>query len=124
MKSADGRFEYRDREDRSIVNGATAASDLHRFACRCRSQPGAWCGVKVRGRGHDIENRSWTWNGDFDRPTLAPSIDCKGCWHNTTSMRPRRREAVWGMRCQIGVSTSSTCWAVISETGTDQIGLQ
>ena len=80
MRSADGRFEYRDRDDRSLVDGAEPLN-VHRFAYQCRSQPGAWCSLNLRGRGHDIERRSWMWDGDFERPTLSPSIDCKGCWH-------------------------------------------
>jgi len=24
---------------------------------------------------------SWQWDGDRDKPTISPSIDCKGCWH-------------------------------------------
>jgi hypothetical protein len=23
----------------------------------------------------------WDWNGDRDKPTFSPSINCVGCWH-------------------------------------------
>lgn len=23
----------------------------------------------------------WDWNGDRERPTFAPSVNCGGCWH-------------------------------------------
>ncbi len=23
----------------------------------------------------------WDWDGDRERPTFAPSINCTGCWH-------------------------------------------
>lgn len=82
MKSADGRFEYRDQNDDPVPAG-TPPERVHRFAFRCRSNPKAMCSVNLRGRGHDIEQRSWTWDGNVDQPTLAPSINCQGdqCWH-------------------------------------------
>lgn len=24
---------------------------------------------------------TWQWNGDREKPTLTPSINCHGCWH-------------------------------------------
>lgn len=82
MKSSDGRFEYRDNAGKPVPPGSKP-EDVHRIAFQCRSEPGRWCSVNLRGRGHDIENRSWTWNGDFDKPTLSPSINCSDdhCWH-------------------------------------------
>jgi hypothetical protein len=99
MKSADGRFEYRDRDDRPVWDG-TDAGDVHRFAYRCRGQPGAWCSVNLRGRGHDVDQRSWAWDGNFDKPTLTPSINCAGCWHgfieggvfNNTDHKPEAQQ--------------------------------
>lgn len=95
MRSADGRFEYRDRNDVPVPAG-TAVQDVHRFAYVCRRsgmadagvKPEAlgwasFCSVNLRGRGHNLENSSWSWDGNFDQPTLAPSINCCGgkCWH-------------------------------------------
>lgn len=89
MRSADGRFEYLDLGDEPVPEG-TAPQDVHRFAFVCRrSKPAAagdkptFCSLNLRGRGHDVENKSWTWDGNIDRPTLAPSINCQNdqCWH-------------------------------------------
>lgn len=81
MKSADGRFEYLD-ERGDPVPEISAPQDVHRFAFRCRhSERSGWCSVNLRGRGHDIPQKSWAWNGDIDRPTLSPSINCADCWH-------------------------------------------
>jgi hypothetical protein len=98
MRSADGRFEYRDRGDLPLPAG-TAPADVHRFAFRCRSR-GEWCSVNLRGRGHDVEKRSWAWDGNIDKPTLSPSINCQGCWHgfveagvfNDTEHKPEARQ--------------------------------
>jgi hypothetical protein len=81
MRSADGRFEYRDQEDRPVAPG-TRPEGVHRIAYRCRSG-NAGCSVNLRDRGHDVPQRSWQWDGDVDRPTLAPSINCRDgrCWH-------------------------------------------
>lgn len=83
MKSADGRFEYRDRLDKPVP-ADTPAEHVHRVAFPCR-YPGAnktsFCSLNLRGRDHDVENRSWTWNGNVDKPTLMPSVNCKNCWH-------------------------------------------
>lgn len=80
MKSIDQRFEYLDRDHSSVPVG-TEAKDVHRFAYRCRSSNTAWCSVNLRGRGHDIAKRSWAWDGNIDKPTLSPSINCQNCWH-------------------------------------------
>jgi hypothetical protein len=80
MKSADGRFDYLDLGYQSAPAGS-GAMDVHRFAYRCRSYPDRWCSVNLRGRGHDLAEGSWTWDGNIDKPTLAPSINCHDCWH-------------------------------------------
>lgn len=28
-------------------------------------------------------DQTWNWNGDYDRPTLHPSIDCTDVWHGS-----------------------------------------
>jgi hypothetical protein len=34
---------------------------------------------------HDPEGKNgtpqWEWNGDRQKPTFTPSINCKNCWH-------------------------------------------
>jgi len=80
MKSVDGRFQYWTLDHANVPDGSPPEA-AHRLAYRCRSHPTNWCSVNLRGRGHDIEKRSWSWDGNVDRPTLAPSINCEGCWH-------------------------------------------
>jgi hypothetical protein len=31
--------------------------------------------------GKDGGVAQWDWNGDRDRPTFSPSINCGSCWH-------------------------------------------
>ena len=46
---------------------------------RCRSH-NHYC--KVALRPHRQQNgASWQWNGDREKPTLEPSVNCVGCWH-------------------------------------------
>jgi hypothetical protein len=81
MKSADGRFVYLD-EDYEPVPPGTPPEEVHRFGFRC-PRKGHMCeGLNLRGRGHDIPNKSWTWDGNVEAPTFSPSINCGGCgWH-------------------------------------------
>lgn len=80
MQSQDGRFRYL-ALDRSELPDGTTAQQVHRVAYQCRATKGAWCDLNLRGRGHDLEKRSWSWNGDVNAPTIVPSVNCKGCWH-------------------------------------------
>ena len=53
-----------------------------RFGFECPKRPGYMCsGLLIRGMGNDIPNKTWTWNGDRDKPTFTPSINCLGCSH-------------------------------------------
>lgn len=79
MRSADGRFAYLDADERPVPDG-TEPAGVHRVAFRCRTH-NTWCSVNLRGRGHDKPNKSWSWDGDVDHPTLQPSINCLDCWH-------------------------------------------
>jgi hypothetical protein len=93
MRSADGRFEYQDQAGEAVPPGSKPEA-VHRFAYVCRRsaaklagsaaagtlEPGD-CWLNLRGRGHDVEKRSWTWDGNFDHPTISPSINCSNCWH-------------------------------------------
>lgn len=46
-------------------------------------------GLPILGRTklkHDPQNQNggvahWTWDGNRDRPTFSPSINCTRCWH-------------------------------------------
>lgn len=37
--------------------------------------------LKRDGQGQNGGIAQWDWNGDPDRPTFSPSINCKSCWH-------------------------------------------
>lgn len=59
------------------------------FDFRC-PKTGRLCGsLAIAGRvpdRRDGQNQNggvaqWDWNGDRQRPTFSPSINCKGCWH-------------------------------------------
>lgn len=53
-----------------------------RFGFNCPKHKGHSCkGLIIRGRGNDIPNRTWEWDGNRAAPTFSPSVDCKGCWH-------------------------------------------
>lgn len=81
MRSSDGRFEYRDNAGKPLPDD-TSIEKVDRFAFKCRRDGERdRCSVNIRGRGHDIPQRSWTLSGSIDAPTLSPSINCEGCWH-------------------------------------------
>lgn len=80
MKSADGRFRYLDMFHYELPEG-TPPEAVDRFAFRCRQGGDRWCSVNLRGRGHDVPNKNWAWDGSVNAPTIAPSVNCRGCWH-------------------------------------------
>ena len=54
------------------------------FGFECPTRPGFMCtGLVIRGNpdGCIPPNRTWAWNGDREKPTFSPSINCKGCSH-------------------------------------------
>lgn len=60
------------------------------FSFACPKHRGRRCeGLVIVGRtalkrnpqGQDGGVAQWTWNGDRERPTFAPSINCTRCWH-------------------------------------------
>lgn len=86
MRSEDGRFEYLDMGYQLVPAGSPPQA-VCRFRFRCRQASGT-CDVLMRGRGHDVPNKTWVWDGNVDRPTLSPSINCTTptddgtpCWH-------------------------------------------
>lgn len=38
------------------------------------------CAVALRPTKQP-NGHSWQWNGDREKPTLEPSVNCVGCWH-------------------------------------------
>lgn len=37
--------------------------------------------LKRDGQNQNGGIAQWDWNGDRDRPTFKPSVNCQGCWH-------------------------------------------
>lgn len=56
-----------------------------RFGFTCpKGKNGFMCsGLLIRGNPDNlaIPNCTWEWNGDRERPTFSPSINCKSCSH-------------------------------------------
>jgi hypothetical protein len=83
MKSADGRFEYQDKDGDPLPDGSSLA-DVGRFAFICRSASGAQgsrCSINIRNAGYEIPQHNWSLTGTPDAPTISPSINCENCWH-------------------------------------------
>lgn len=87
FKSADGRFEYLDKDGEELK--PTALENVGRFQYECRSQPNSHCSVNLgKNAGYQVENRNWLLTGTVSRPTITPSINCTEaaefktvCWH-------------------------------------------
>jgi hypothetical protein len=78
-----GDFQFRSRGDLAEVATRPPDGTELLFSWQCLRNPGMICSVRV-GCGFKPDNGrpSWSWNGDLDRPTLRPSINCHGCgWH-------------------------------------------
>lgn len=53
-----------------------------RFGFDCPKRKRSSCeGLLIRGKGNDVPNKTWEWDGNRESATFVPSIDCKGCWH-------------------------------------------
>lgn len=37
--------------------------------------------IKRDPQGQNGGVAQWDWNGNRERPTFSPSVNCKGCWH-------------------------------------------
>lgn len=60
--ASDGDFAYR-------VDGD--AWELHRWCPKFRA-----CVTKIHRREPDAKTATWQWDGNLERPTIAPSIGC------------------------------------------------
>ena len=58
----------------------------HLFCYICPN--GKHCTVRVSGGPPPV----WTWNGNREKPTLTPSINCVGCSHHTITDGVLRRD--------------------------------
>lgn len=82
MSDAKVRFETLDFEE--APPGAE-----QRFGFRCPLRGHRCEGLVIAGRtalkrdpqGQNGGIAQWDWNGDRERPTFSPSINCGGCWH-------------------------------------------
>lgn len=76
--NADGRRIIATRNNGDVVLDpeAPAQKPAHlEFPCPLR--PGQTCHVRLAGGPADDGTRPrWQWNGDLERPTLTPSINC------------------------------------------------
>lgn len=54
-----------------------APGEEKRFGFECPKGNGMCEGLIIRGRGLDAPKKTWIWNGDRDKPTFSPSIDCR-----------------------------------------------
>lgn len=74
------RFEYLTADHKPCPSDK--APTLFGFECPKRN--GYMCsGLVIRGNpdGLNPPNATWHWNGNRDKPTFQPSINCKGCSH-------------------------------------------
>lgn len=83
MSDAKVTFETQDFDE-----AAPGHEQMFGFACplragrRCESLVIAGkTDLKRDGQGQNGGIAQWDWNGDRDRPTFSPSVNCKGCWH-------------------------------------------
>lgn len=78
-------------EFETLTGDPAAAGAEQTFRFNCPKHRGRMCGsLIIVGRTsvqHDPQNQGvgkaqWTWeNGDRDKPTFTPSVNCMGCWH-------------------------------------------
>ena len=52
-----------------------------RFGFECPKGNGMRSGLRLRIDGEHIGGPTWMWNGDRDKPTFMPSINCIDCSH-------------------------------------------
>jgi hypothetical protein len=82
VSDAKVQFETLDYE------GASPGAE-QRFGFRCPLRGHRCEGLVIAGRtplkrdpqGQNGGIAQWDWNGDRERPTFSPSINCQGCWH-------------------------------------------
>lgn len=51
------------------------------FECPKRTNGFMCSGLLIRGMGNDAPSKTWVWDGNREKPTFAPSINCIGCAH-------------------------------------------
>ncbi len=90
MSDAKVKFLRLDGSGASVGAEPTAPGEEVRFSFKCPKHPTNRCGgLLIAGRSgipRDGQNQNggraqWDWNGDRERPTFSPSVNCGGCWH-------------------------------------------
>lgn len=53
------------------------------FECPKRTNGFMCTGLIIRNNpdGLHVQNQTWEWNGDREKPTFSPSINCANCSH-------------------------------------------
>lgn len=52
------------------------------FACpRVKGQRCGWLSLRPKGSPRTTERPQWEWDGDEEKPTFSPSVNCRDCWH-------------------------------------------
>lgn len=77
-----GDFQFKDVEGKPTRD----PSKVHYFEFNClrpRADGKAnYCGmIRVAHGEKPPGDRTWAWDGNFEKPTLTPSINCHACWH-------------------------------------------
>ena len=82
MSNADVKFDKLDEE-------YAPTGEEQRFWFKCPKY-GHACGpliisgrtnIKRDGQGLNGGRPQWDWDGNKEKPTFRPSINCNGCWH-------------------------------------------
>jgi hypothetical protein len=67
---SDAKVEFKDED-------TPGKPEFFTFKCPKADRTCGW--LMIRGASGD--RPSWEWDGNRERPTFTPSVDCKGCWH-------------------------------------------
>ena len=82
---ADAKVTFQDKDRNEAAPGAEFS-----IWFKCPKRKDLDCGgLLILGRTnikHDPQNQNggnahWNWDGNRDRPTLTPSVNCGRCWH-------------------------------------------
>lgn len=89
---SDAKVEFHGYEDArrwSRERGTLPAGQEKTFSFRCPLHARR-CGdlliigkthIKHDPQGQNGGRAQWAWDGNREKPTFSPSVDCKGCWH-------------------------------------------
>lgn len=83
MSDAHVKFFSADRHEASLGAERNFSFRCPKSGDRCGHLliAGRAPGVKRDGQNQNGGRAMWTWNGNRERPTFSPSINCLSCWH-------------------------------------------